>query len=229
MDVVAVDLTRVALHWVIGTEDQGQEQFKSLQKIGLVQAEHHERTLAVFNGGFQARHGRWGMMSHGITVVPAREHGCTLFITLTGKVNIAPWPTSETSLLTYRQGPPCLLHENKVHEQLLFGNKKQWAGQAADLKTRRRSALGINAERTVLFYAVGTETEAVDLARGMASIGAETAMQLDINWNWTRFLIAGRRNGEPRVTSTLIPDMAHGKSEYFNRPSARDFFYLAKR
>ena len=63
----------------------------------------------------------------------------------------------------------------------------------------------------------------------MQAVGARSALQLDINWNWTRFLLVGLRDGQPRVTSALIDDMAHGKNEYFSWPSNRDFFYLVAR
>jgi hypothetical protein len=56
-----------------------------------------------------------------------------------------------------------------------------------------------------------------------------TVAQLDINWSWTRFLLYGGDNGDPTVTSTLVPQMVHAKQGYVKKPGFRDFFYLLKR
>jgi hypothetical protein len=226
-EIVAIDLRTVKLHWVLGKKDRGAADYAKVHALGLVAKDQRETTLAVFNGGFLAQHGRWGMMSHGITMVPPREIGCTLGTFKDGSVRIAPWTElPNVGLVSYRQAAPCLVQGNTLHGDLLNGNSRVWAGQNAALKTRRRSAVGIDATGEVLFYAVGTETEAIDLARGILAAGASHAMQLDINWNWTRFLTAGRKNEQPRITSTLIEDMAYGKNEYFSTSSDRDFFYL---
>ncbi len=231
MDVVAADLRQLSLHWTIGKADKGADKLAPHMTPGVIPSDQQENTVAVFNGGFLARHGRWGQMSHGVEVVPPRDIGCTLAIMQSGQVQISPWSelAQTEGIHAYRQSTPCLVHQAEVHPKLLSGQDKLWAGRNPNRKTRRRSAVGIDASGKILFYAVGTETEAVDLARGMQAVGAASAMQLDINWNWTRFLIAGRRDEKPRVTSTLIEDMAHGKNEYFSWPSQRDFFHLVRR
>lgn len=231
MNIVAIDLTRLGLFWTIGAADQGADQLAAHMTPGLVAQPHQARAVAIFNGGFLARHGRWGQMSHGVTVVAPRDNGCTLAIGQDAAVKIEPWGELESSqdMRSFRQGPPCLLHDGAVHPGLLAGNARLWAGRSEKRRTRRRSAVGIDSTGKTMFYAVGTETEAIDLARGMKAVGAVNAMQLDINWNWTRFLLVGRRDGNPRVTSSLIEGMAYGKSEYFSRPSQRDFFLLIER
>jgi hypothetical protein len=116
-----------------------------------------------------------------------------------------------------------------VHPSLRAGRDKAWKGQIADLKTRRRSAVGIDASGRVLFYAIGEEADARWLAEGMRLAGAHAALQLDINWYWTRFLVTGAVDGKRRVTSTLIPKMEYQKTGYVERPSTRDFFYAVAR
>ena len=74
---------------------------------------------------------------------------------------------------------------------------------------------------------MGVETEADDLARGMAAAGATDAVELDINYSWTKFLVFG---GDPLVvTSTLIEDMKHQRRGYVEKSAFRDFFYLLRR
>lgn len=235
MDVAALDLRELSLHWTIGEADAGADKLRPYMRPGLIDASLQSRAVAIFNGGFLARHGYWGQMSHGAEVVPPRDIGCTLTIAKAGPggpgaVKIRPWTevSDDEEIVTFRQSAPCLLHQGEVHKNLVNGQARLWAGRSSKRKTRRRSAVGIDAAGTTLFYAMGTETEAVDLARGMRAVGARQAMQLDINWNWTRFLLVGRQEGKARVTSTLAKDMAHGKTEYFRRPSKRDFFYLVQ-
>lgn len=232
LDVVAIDLNAVSLHWVVGKKDAGAERLSEAMKPGIIAEPEQAQVLAIFNGGFQARHGWWGMHSHDVTLVPLKEHGCTVALTASGEVRLGEWATLQLeapAFLTLRQTPPCLVAQGNIHPGLLQGNTRPWAGENPKRKTRRRSALGIDATQSVLYYAIGTETSALDLARGMAALGVETALQLDINWSWTRFLIVGRQDGRPRVTATLIEDTVHGKNEYFTWPADRDFFYLTAR
>lgn len=232
MEVVAIDLSRLRLNWAIGTKDHLADKLKEHQTPGLVPSDLQESTYAIFNGGFQARHGWWGQMSHGVTLVKPKDEGCTVALYEDGAVRLGRWSelsATQAEMRAFRQTPPCLLHEGTIHPRLERGNDKAWAGKNPTRKTRRRSALGINADGSVLYFAIGSETGPVDLARGMQAVGATSALQLDINWAWARFLTVGRREGKPRVTSTLVKDSLHGKNEYFSYPSHRDFFYLTRR
>lgn len=231
MNVVAIDLSVLKLSWIVGNKDLKAELLKDHQTPGLIPVRDQESVVLAFNGGFQARHGWWGMMSDGVTLVDPKPHGCTLAIFGDESVKIAPYSELESErprMQSFRQTPPCLVHNGEIHPNLLKGNLKSWAGQVADLKTRRRSAVGISADGKTLFYAVGSETEASDLARGLHALGASDGMQLDINWAWARLLLVGRIEGQPRFTSSLMPEALYGKSECFTRPSDRDFFYLSR-
>lgn len=187
------------------------------------------------------RHGRWGMKAAGVVIVPPRESGCTVALldppdasagTKTTVV-VAPWPRVEphdARAAYYRQTPPCLLDEGELHPQLLRGNEKPWGGFNANLVTRRRSAVGLDATGKTLFYAVGIEVGPRLLAEGLRYAGARQAAELDINDNWTRFALfeVDAAAGEPRVATMLLDDMVKQKSGYVARPSERDFFYLRR-
>lgn len=229
MNVVAMDLGSLKLGWVIGAKDYHAEKLVGHQTPGLVPERDQANTLAVFNGGFQARHGWWGMMSDGVSIVEPRPNGCTLAIFGDESVAIAPYANlanDAARMQAFRQSPPCLIIDGALHPDLERGQRKAWAGQNADLKTRRRSAAGITRDGKTLFFAIGNETEPDDLARGLLAAGAQSALQLDINWAWARFLLVGRRDELPRLTSSLLPEALYGKSECFARPSDRDFFYV---
>lgn len=227
-----MDLRRVRLHWTLGARDD-ERGLLADEPLGLIPTDQQEDTLVIFNGGFQLRHGRWGIQARGIAVQALKDEGCVVGIAKSGeRVELGSWSRfsqRKDGFDVVRQTPPCLLENGAIHPDLEQGKTRPWAGQATDRRTRRRSALGIDEAGTTLYYAVGTETEPIDLARGLKAVGAVYALQLDINWNWTRFLVPGRaEDGVLRVASSLIDGMAWDKNEYFSRPSARDFFYVTR-
>ena len=230
--VAAVDLARVAVRFVPGTEDLLWAHVPLGESSGLVPAEDQKRLVAVMNGGFQPKHGHWGMVDGETVVAPPRDEGCTLGIVADGSVALATFgrlPGAARNFRVLRQTPPCLLEDGAVHPDLLRGNDKRWAGHAADLTTRRRSAVGLDATGSILFYAIGEEADPRHLAEALRRVGATAAAELDINWYWTRFLLFGSASKRLEITSSLIPKMEHQPTSYVERPSTRDFFYFVLR
>jgi hypothetical protein len=235
LDVVAIDLASVALHWVQGTLDDERGRLAPVNAPGLVPEGLQSATLLLFNGGFQPRHGRWGIAAGGVVLQEPKPEGCAIAAgngAARNEVWMGPW--SESSKLPsdfefVRQTPPCLVRDRELHPDLAKGRGRRWGGHDPTRKTRRRSALGLDEQRKILYYAVGTEAEPIDLARGMLAVGSRTALQLDINWNWTRCLLPGPdEDGRIRVQEPLLEGMAYGKREYFARPSERDFFFVTR-
>ncbi len=232
VQVVAMDLRQLRVGWVVGAGDTGHERLKPFMTAGLVPVEDREKALAVFNGGFLARHGWWGQQSHGQVLVPPKAEGCGVALFTDGRIQLGLFSEFEAdaALETYRQTPPCLVHEGEVNPSLSAGRDRIWAGKNQERKTRRRSALGVTSTNQMLFYLLGTEAEPLDLARALIALGAEAGLQLDINWNWTRFfLVAANEQGQPAVAEPLAQGMAHDRGEYFSRPSQRDFFFVVRR
>lgn len=229
--VAVVDLSRAAVRLQVGSKEPKPPKGVELDRPGLVPTVHLDSLIAIFNGGYQPHHGWWGILLNGVTYIKPRPDGCTVALTRTGSVQIAPWPAIEThleSVVAYRQTPPCLLEEGQLNARLATGNDRAWGGQNPDRVTRRRSAIGVNSEQQLFFYALGSEVGARYLAEGLRYAGATAAAQLDINWNWTRFLLVEQpaAGAPPEIVGTLVEDMAHGKHEYLERPTARDFFYI---
>jgi hypothetical protein len=230
LTVIAVDLASVRVRFMPGVEDVEQRKVPFLP--GLVAADERDDVLAVFNGGFQPRHGRWGMRLLDVSIMPPRDIGCSIALTADGSVDIrthSALAATATSFQALRQTPPCLLEQGVVHPDLVAGRDKLWGGRTPGIVTRRRSALGIDASRRVLFYAIGVEATPRLLAEGMRALGASEAAELDINWNWTRFLLFGEdERGELAVSTSLVAG-DYAKTGYVSRPSERDFFYLVRR
>jgi hypothetical protein len=228
--IAAIDLSRTRFGFVPGTDDPKPANDPS-HRAGLVPPETLPHAVAVFNGGFQPQHGWWGMRSGPHELVRPRNDGCTIALFEGGRVEIAPWPDIEGHLdgvLAYRQTPPCMVSGGELSSRLTSGDDRVYGGKQADLVTRRRSGIGISAGGRVLFFAISEEGDARHLAEGLRLVGSASAAQLDINWNWTRFLLVGDTKDGVRITSTLLPKMNHGTREYVERPSQRDFFFVAR-
>lgn len=237
LTVVAMDLTGVTVHYVPGTADIADAGGPSRGPLGvtpgLIDSDHLDDLLVVHNGGFQPRHGHWGMRVGPVEVVPPKPTGCTIALFVDGRIHIRTFTelsSKLTGLRAYRQTPPCLVEEGQVHPRLVAHDDRPWGGHNPKDKTRRRSAMGISEHGAILFYGMGEELEPSELAQGMLFAGARHAAQLDINWSWTRFLLYGRPGpgAELQVTSTLIPQMVSERRGYTSRPAARDFFYILR-
>jgi hypothetical protein len=150
--IAAVDLTRTALRWMPGTGDVAKAA-PPVAKAGVVPEADRARVVAVFNGGWQPMHGRWGMRLSEHVILPARENGCTIGMRRDGTVALAPWPTiapAEAELLAFRQTPPCMLHDGELHPELSKGNERPWGGNTANVVTRRRSASARTSESSFM-------------------------------------------------------------------------------
>lgn len=228
--VLAMDLSLVRIGFMPGVEDVGKRKVPFTP--GLVPAEQQRQLVAAFNGGFMLRHGRWGMQLGETSLQAQRDPGCSIAIDENGRVQIRSWPElapDSARFAAIRQTPPCLVENGALHPLLLKGVDKPWAGNTAGVVTRRRSGLGLDRQGRYLYYAVGVETSPRLLAESLKAAGAEHAAELDINWNWTRFLLFDKNaEGVLRVSKSLV-EVDHSPRVYVERPSERDFFYVLRR
>jgi hypothetical protein len=233
--VVAVDLARVDLHVVAGTQEPTSDKVPADHRPGIVPKEAFVDLLAAFNGGFKATHGHYGMMVDGETFVPPREIGCTVALFKDGSLKIRTWSAvkdTEPTMRAYRQTPPCLVQGGKLNNALEGGEyNRNWGSTVSGETVIRRSAIGLDKMGHVLFYGLGEAVTAESLARGMRAAGVDDAAQLDVNYSYPRFLFFEKAEGTtpPHVTSALIPGIKYQKAEYTAGPELRDFFYLTRR
>lgn len=233
--VVAMDLKRVDLRLVAGTQEPESRKVPSDHRPGMIPKEAFPDLVAAFNGGFKAIHGHWGMMLGGETYVVPRDVGCTVAMYKDGALKIRTWPAvkdDEPQMAFYRQTPPCLVEQGKIHNTLEATEySKNWGATVSGETVIRRSAIGVDKSGHVLFYALGEAMTAQALARAMRAVGADSAAQLDVNYSYPRFLFFARATGEemPHVSSPIIPGIKYQKTEYVGGPEIRDFFYVARR
>lgn len=230
VDILAFDLRNVALRLVAGTDEPVSSALPKEQRPAVVALKDRSQLLAVFNGGFKARHGNYGTMLGGTVLVPPRDDACTVGADSSGRIHVAPWSAMAAqapSLRFWRQTPPCLLRSGKLQKRF---NKypKRWGVAANGDAEIRRSAIGTDASGRVLFYGFGDWLSAAELARAMKRAGAEHAAQLDINWSYTRFFLFDEvaDPATQRIKRTIIPKLKFNRKRYLEKRSYRDFFYV---
>ncbi|RLB64973.1 MAG: hypothetical protein DRI90_03275 [Deltaproteobacteria bacterium] len=231
--VVAVDLRQVELHFIEGAVEPKTHvaEARSYPRRSLIPTEHHDVLLAAFNGGFRAVHGRWGLGIGDVTLIAPRKLGCTIGRRRDGALVIDHWEdlSNTDQLLWWRQGPPCMLRGGKRHGGLWDPDARGWGAAIGGDTVIRRSALGLNAARDVLYVAVSNFTTAQVLADGLSHIGAEDVVQLDVNWSYPKFILFPRDPSGQRVAKSLFKGFDVGEGDYLRDSAPRDFFYLIRK
>jgi hypothetical protein len=234
--LVAIDLDRVAVRLVAGKKEPIAPNVPEERRPGVIAADDLPRLVAVMNGGFMTRHGKWGMAIGGDVFLPPRDEGCTVALMRDGSVRVATHTALASSLaqaIGWRQTPPCLVEQGKIHEALLGSEKpRRWGMNGSGGVDIRRSAVGLLPHGRTLIYALGEWVTPRQMAETMLAVGVEDAAQLDVNWSYTRFLLYGpppAPGAPPEVTATLVPKIKHAPKQYVKKPAERDFFYLARK
>lgn len=230
--VVAMDLSRVALTLVAGTTEPVSEKVSLAERPGTVPAAERPNLIAVFNGGFKALHGQYGMMLDGKIFLPPRDIACTVGLYRDGSVRIRTWPnisSTVSDMVAYRQTPPCLVEQGVLNDKLTESTKN-WGATVSGETVIRRSAIGIDASGKTLFYALGEAVTAQSLGQAMKAVGARDAAQLDVNYAYPRFIFFDHPPGaERRAVLSLVPHVDYRSHDYVRDPSPRDFFFVSRR
>lgn len=230
--IVALDLGRLELELVAGTEEPENAAIGRDRRPGVVHPDHLAGLLVATNGGYKARHGRHGMKLGPDVFVPPNPTSCTVARTDGGRIVIGPWERVaplEPTFRWMRQGPACLLDGGALHPDLATEHgRKKWGAAEDGKRDIRRSAWALG-PGGVLFFAIGEWTTADLLAKALATAGATDAVQMDINWSFTRFVLYGRDDARaPVASSPILQKLKFGPREYWQKPAERDFFYAWK-
>ncbi len=232
--VVAFDRQQIELSLLAGTQSPESKTVPAERRPGLVPAGDQPRLLAVFNGGFMTRHGRFGMMVDGDVYVAAKEDACVVGLAADGGLRIGSWATLGPSLgdaRAWRQTPPCLVVGGELNPRLVEEPRtRRWGAAKGGDREVRRSALGLDASGRSLLYAFGDWLSASELGAAMRTVGAVDVAQLDINWSYTRFYsFEHPAGGPPRIAASVVPKAKFSPNNYVSKPSYRDFFYVTRR
>jgi len=236
--VVAADLSSVRLHALAGSVEPKAitAEGRATARPALVPVAEQRHLLAVFNGGFKTEHGQHGMFVDGVTLVPARKGLCTVVGFSDGSVRVATWETAaaeianaSSSVLFWRQAAPCMVEGGKLNSALRDEKTRRWGATLEGDTVIRRSAIGLDATRSVLYVAITNDTTATALAKAMLHAGASDVAQLDVNWSYPKFVLFPPAASGLRHAESLFQGFLVGKDDFVRKPCPRDFFYLLSR
>lgn len=183
------------------------------------------RLLATFNGGFKANANAGGFLINGHADRPLLRGLGTLVAHRSGRVDIVSWhgPPARRNLDVARQNLPLLVNKGRVNANV--GDVLAWGATLGGGDQVWRSAIGIDGQGDLLYAAADAQTPA-SLAQIMIDIGAQRAIELDINPEWPSFIAYGRRGGQNPLK--LVPNPQES-AERWLVPDTRDFFAVYTR
>jgi hypothetical protein len=211
--------------------------------------------VAAFNGGFQSRHGGFGMLADGIAYLPPKPYAATVMELGDGSTAFGTWPDSPTTpgdVVAFRQNLTALVQDGRFNPW----GRDDWGGAPPgwpDTTHVTRSALCLTREAFVgYFYSAAISPQ--DLANAMLAARCRFGVHLDMNWHHVGFELyhvepAGRlaplgrpleRDWEAEGSVPDMPDlefrarrmtrsMDHMLFPRYIGHEARDFFYLTSR
>jgi hypothetical protein len=226
--VIAFDLSHTRLHFVLGSVEPYSPD--GPKRTGEMPAADKLPgfLLAMFNGGFKARHGEFGAMADGLVALPAQDGLGTLVIYQDGRVRIGEWGTEITptaDMLAWRQNGPLVIDHGIINPRIYSNLPQDWGYTVNDVSPTWRSGVGVSADQKTLFYFCGPSLSMEALAKAMQAAGADAAIQLDINDYWVHF-VAVHTDGKKLILDPLFPYMMFENIDRYLWPYTRDYFYV---
>lgn len=227
--IVAFNLNAARLHFVLGTDEPRSP--LTIERSGRIPEADRQpgALLAVLNGGFKARHGNFGVMVNGVTLLPLREGLGTVAIYADGHARLGRWGadaeiTATPDLVAARQNGPLIIHAGVINPYTEFTESRDWGYIVRNNTPTWRSGLGLSADGHTLYYVVGPGLTLSRLAEVLATAGAAEALQLDINKAW---VYAGAAHvAESKMQVLPLLDFMSGIDDLEAYSFSRDFFYL---
>jgi hypothetical protein len=223
--VVAFDLSATHLHMVLGALEPASS--VDMPRPGTIPAADLQagKLLATFNGGFKARHGHFGLMVNGTTVLPPRDGMGAVVFYDDGHITLGLWDSSiisSTHVVAWRQNGPLVIQNGQINPHTEDTAPQDWGFTVQGGTAIWRSGIGVSADGRTLYYIAGPSLTLPALAVAMQGAGMDQAIQLDINNFWVHFdAIDG-----PNFQATPLLDKMNNSVGRYLSAYPRDFFYV---
>lgn len=224
--LVKINMHDMHLHAVAGSTQPGTPIGNPGPGVIPVTDQASGKLVAAFNGGFQYKDGKYGMIVGQKTYVPLQAGLGTLIVGSDNSVSITAYsgqPQDVKGASVVRQNGPIIMENGAVTDATIGGGMARWGLTVTNSMYTWRSGVGVTKNGNLL-YAVGPSLSTNTLAKALQAGGAVNAIQLDINPYWVRFVMFQPKNGSYTYQS-LLKDMQNGGKEYLNG-YGKDFFYL---
>lgn len=141
-----------------------------------------KRLVAALNGGFQALHGEFGMMSDGVIYLPPKPYAATVAQMRDGTTGFGTWPNDPVvppTIRSYRQNLTPLVMDGQINPY-----KRGWWGgtppEWEDRVTSTRTGICLTQENFVAYF-YGNEIDVMPLAQAMVQARCKYGLHLDMN------------------------------------------------
>jgi hypothetical protein len=182
--------------------------------------------VAAFNSAFRLADARGGFYDNGRTRSQLRTGAASLVIDHQGHVTVGAWGTEVTMQPTtavVRQNLALIVDNGQVAPGIGSNAGHRWGATVGNSYYVWRSGIGVTASGAVVLVA-GNRLSAPTLANLLLRAGAVRAMELDINRDWTSFILYRSPHGQA-IEKNALPDMWRAPSRY-DSASSRDFVAL---
>ncbi|HOJ63636.1 MAG TPA: hypothetical protein PLE45_04375 [Spirochaetota bacterium] len=215
------DMDRLNLEFIPGSED-------SQKRDGKITEDQKNRVMWIFSGGFQYKHGKYGMKHNGEILLPPINGAATLFCYKDGRLEIKEWKedtSDDESILWFRQNELPLIIDGKITDKI----NRMWGLTPLDVHPiyTVRSGIGLTKDNDIVF-AFGESLSAATLALGMIKAGVINGMHLDMNYFNVHFVRAVK-NKYGRLETFNENDKLSFYKNIYTVTSARDYFILTKK
>ena len=186
----------------------------------------HAGLVAAFNSAFRLQDARGGFYGYGRTLSPLRTGAASLVISRDGRIDIGAWNrevamTPDTAVV--RQNLVEIVDNGAPAAGLAHNSGGRWGFTLGNSLYVWRSGIGQRADGSLVFV-TGNRLPTVTLADLMVRAGVVRGMELDINPEWTSFVLYRTPTGQPEEQN-LLPDMQRSARRY-DATSTRDFVAL---
>ena len=187
--------------------------------------------LAAFNSGFRLYASRGGYFADGRYAAKLRVGAASLVIYKSGLATIGQWGRDVkpgSNVTAVRQNLDLIVDGGHPVAGLGHNTHNRWGATLGNAYYVWRSGIGVRPDGS-LVYVAGDALSAETLATLLARAGCTRAMELDINPEWTSYvLFSGNGHSAAPIPRKLLPDMQQPADRYFHLVS-RDFFVVSAR
>ena len=208
-----------------GTEDPGPGSYGGAQPV--IPAGTRAGLAATFNGGFKLASAGGGFYLNGTSRGgPLRPGAASLVYYRDGGLAIGTWGhdglVMNRDVAGVRQNLLPIVENGKIPPTVDQNVETSWGATLGGGYYVWRSGVGVTADGRIIFV-YGPALDVRTLAGLLARAGATTAMELDINPDWTDFMYyePGQHPRNPRPVS-LLPGQMQPSQRYYV-PANRDF------
>lgn len=238
--VVIWDPRQIQLNIMTGTREPQSATGETGPGMAPREPQKLKRVVAGFNGGFQAEHGEFGMMSEGRVYLPPKPWAATVAVDRRGTVLVGSWFPPPEDKRVYEEAwavaqiPPEIyeLRQNltSVVENRRFNPWDRWWWGAAPLNADEqtyidRSGLCLT-EEGFLAYFWGKSMGPEALGKSMIAARCARGMHLDMNSSHTGFEFY---NVQEEPFETPLPEEPTEDEYEGPVPQAPDLYLRARR